>query len=196
MKFRNKQNCSEPFNHYTFTDFFCERELAQYNSIDVSTAAAAINGARTTNTNRFFINEKNIHKSPLFGRIIDFFTRDEIIDMFEKESGRVIRGNYLRVEFIEDKQSSWLEPHVDINEKIVSLLMYFNTTNESEDIGTSLYNSEKEFVTTVPYRNNTGFYFFPSDNTWHGLEPITIKEKRQAIMINYCTFETEFEIPQ
>jgi len=126
---------------------------------------------------------------------VDFFLRDEIIDMFEKESGKKIRGNYLRVEFIEDREKSWLEPHVDISEKIMSLLIYLNNTGESEDIGTALYDNEKRYVKTVPYIDNTGFYFYPSDNTWHGLESVKIKERRRAVMINYCTFETEFKIP-
>ena len=92
-------------------------------------------------------------------RIIDFFLSDDIICMFEQESGKTIRGNYLRVELIEDKEKSWLKPHVDINEKIMSFILYLNNTNESLDIGTSLYNNNKELVTTVPYINNTGFYF-------------------------------------
>ena len=196
MKFRNKKHEIVPFEHYTFTDFFCEKELANINKIQLECHAASLDGARTTNNNRFFVDKENMQSNSALNRIVDFFLKDETIGMFEEESGLKIRGNYLRVEFIEDKEKSWLEPHVDIKEKQMSFLVYLNNTDENEDIGTALYDSNKQYVTTVPYINNTGFYFYPGDNTWHGLESIEIKERRRAVMVNYCTFETEFKIPE
>ena len=53
MKFRNKKRCSEPFKHYTFTDFFCDRELADIDNIKLQQHTASLDGARTTNNNRF-----------------------------------------------------------------------------------------------------------------------------------------------
>ena len=137
-----------------------------------------------------------MHNNFTLERIVEFFLKKNIIDMFEEESGKKIRGNYLRVEFIEDKEKSWLEPHVDISEKLMSFLVYLNNTNEDESIGTALYNEDKEFIKTVPYIDNTGFYFYPGNNTWHGLESVDIKERRRAVMVNYCTFKTEFKIPE
>ena len=195
MKFQNKQCNVNPFSHYTFTDFFCDKELADINNIKINNHSAMLDGERATNNNRFFVNKDNMWSSSVLNRAVDFFLKDETIDMFEKESNVKIRGNYLRIELIEDKEKSWLEPHVDIDEKIMSFLLYLNNTGESSDIGTALYNDKKEYITTVPYINNTGFYFYPSNNTWHGLESINIKERRRAIMVNYCTFKTEFKVP-
>jgi len=194
MKFRNKQCSINPFQHYIFTDFFCDKELADIENIKIDDHSASLDGERASNGNRFFVNKENMWSSSALNRIVDFFLRDETINMFESESNVKIRGNYLRIELIEDKEKSWLEPHVDINEKIMSFLVYLNTTDESPDIGTALYNNKKEYITTVPFINNTGFYFYPSNNTWHGLESINIKERRRAIMVNYCTFKTEFKV--
>ena len=196
MKFQNKQCSVNPFSHYTFTDFFSDKELVDINNIKIYNHSAMLDGERATNNNRFFVNKDNMWSSSVLNRIVDFFLRDETIDMFEKESNAKIKGNYLRVELIEDKEKSWLEPHVDINEKIMSFLVYLNNTDESPDIGTSLYNNKKEHITTVPYIDNTGFYFYPSNDTWHGLESINIKERRRAVMVNYCTFKTEFKVPR
>tara|TARA_R110001632_G_scaffold47182_2_gene119509 strand:- start:117 stop:707 length:591 start_codon:yes stop_codon:yes gene_type:complete len=196
MKFQNKQCSVNPFSHYTFTDFFSDKELVDINNIKIYNHSAMLDGERANNNNRFFVNKDNMWSSSVLNRIVDFFLRDETIDMFEKESNAKIKGNYLRVELIEDKEKSWLEPHVDINEKIMSFLVYLNNTDESLDIGTSLYNNKKEHITTVPYIDNTGFYFYPSNDTWHGLESINIKERRRAIMVNYCTFKTEFKVPR
>ena len=196
MKFRNKQCSTNPFEHYTFTEFFCEKELADIDKIKLSNHTASLNGARTTNSNRFFVDKENMWSNSALNRTVDFFLRDEIIDMFEKESNIKIRGNYLRIELIEDSEKSWLEPHVDISEKIMSFLVYLNNTEESESIGTALYDKNKKYVKTVPYINNQGFYFYPSNDTWHGLESVDIKERRRAVMVNYCTFKTEFKVPE
>lgn len=196
MKFRNKQCNDKPFKHYTFTDFFCDKELSNIDNIKLKNHSASLRGARTSNNNRFFVDNENMHNNFTLERIVEFFLKKDIIDMFEEESGKKIRGNYLRVEFIEDKEKSWLEPHVDISEKLMSFLVYLNNTNEDESIGTALYNEDKEFIKTVPYIDNTGFYFYPGNNTWHGLESVDIKERRRAVMVNYCTFKTEFKIPE
>ena len=196
MKFRNKKSCCEPFEHYTFTDFFCDNELADINNIKLHSHSASLSGARTTNNNRFFVDKQNMWSNSALNRIVDFFLKDDVIDMFEEESNVKIRGNYLRIEFIEDSEKSWLEPHVDISEKLMSFLVYLNNTGESESIGTALYNTDKEYIKTVPFINNQGFYFYPSNDTWHGLESVQIKERRRAVMVNYCTFKTEFEVPE
>jgi len=196
MKFRNKQLSSDPFEHYTFTEFFCEKELADIDRIKLSKNTASLDGARTTNNNRFFVDKKNMWSSSVLNRTVDFFLRDEVINMFEEESNVKIRGNYLRIELIEDSEKSWLEPHVDISEKIMSFIVYLNNTEESESIGTALYDKNKQYVKTVPYINNQGFYFYPSNDTWHGLESVDIKARRRAVMVNYCTFKTEFKVPE
>jgi len=185
---------SEPFNHYTFKDVFSESELSGILSIDLFKFSAELHGERASNKNRFFANVDNINTNDAIKSIVEYFLSDDVVNHFEKESGRNIRGNYLRVEFIEDREKSWLKPHVDIHEKILSMMIYLNNTDESEDIGTSIYDSEQKLAKIVPYRHNTGFYFYPSHDTWHGLEPIKIKNSRKAIMINYCTFETEFKV--
>ena len=41
------------------------------------------------------------------------------------------------------------------------------------------HNNKKEHITTVPYIDNTGFYFYPSNDTWHGLESINIKDLKK-----------------
>jgi hypothetical protein len=194
MKISNITCDSSPFNYYSFSDVFCENELNQIVNIDLFKHSAKLEGERASNTNRFFANDENRKNHEIIDHIINYFSDSEVISHFENESGRKISGNYLRIEFIADTESSWLKPHVDINEKIMSMMIYLNTTDENLNIGTSVYDEDMKLVKTVPYIHNTGFYFYPSHNTWHGLEPIKIKTSRKAIMVNYCTFKTEFTV--
>ena len=194
MRISNITCDNYPFNHYTFKDVFTDDELLDICNMDLYKFSAKLDGARASNTNRFFANEENRKKNNTINSLVDYFLNPDIVSHFENESNKKIAGNYLRIEFIEDHESSWLQPHVDIHEKLMSMMIYLNTTDESESIGTSIYDSEKQLVKIIPYIHNTGFYFYPSDNTWHGLEPITIKKSRKAIMVNYCTFKTEFTV--
>ena len=191
---RNKITIHSPFTHYAVKDIFCEKELNEIRKIDLELHSGKLDGERASNQNRFFITKSNIKNNFIFERIIDYFSRSGVIEMFEKESKNIIKGNYLRVEFLEDKESSWLEPHCDIEEKLLSLIIYLNDTDEDEKNGTVLYDEDMKKVKTVPFIDNSGFYFFAGKNTWHGLEPIKIKESRKAIMVNYCTFPTEFSV--
>lgn len=194
MKISNITCDSSPFNHYSFSDVFCENELREIANIDLLKHSSKLEGERASNTNRFFANEENRKSHNVIDRIVTYFSSNDAISHFENESNRKISGNYLRIEFIEDTESSWLKPHVDINEKIMSMMIYLNTTDENPNIGTSVYDQDLKLVKTIPYVHNTGFYFYPSHDTWHGLEPIKIKTSRKAIMVNYCTFKTEFKL--
>jgi hypothetical protein len=100
---------------------------------------------------------------------------------------------FIRTELIMDNEGFWLEPHVDIPEKKLSMMIYLNRSNDEGIPGTTLYDNNLNEIYETPYKNNTGFYFFPSENTWHGVKTFKDK-KRMALMINVTTFETEFEL--
>ena len=214
MKISNIICDSYPFNHYSFSDVFCENELNDLQQIYSGTEinwerrgsgqrwgstsnvdyTQKTRGIKILDTNRFFANHENRKTHNVIDRIVSYFSRNDTIAHFENESGRKIFGNYLRVEFIADTQATKLKPHRDVSEKIMSMMIYLNTTDEDPNIGTAIYDSDKILIKTVPYSYNTGFYFYPGENTWHGVEPVTIKTVRKAIMINYCTFEAEFKL--
>jgi len=79
----------------------------------------------------------------------------------------------------------------------MSCLLFANPFNESENLGTDLYEvNDKKLnkVKTVPYRNNYGYFFTSGTNTWHGMEKKEIKRERRCIQINYVTFKTDWPI--
>jgi hypothetical protein len=61
------------------------------------------------------------------------------------------------------------EIHDDVSSKVLTAVTYVYPLTSR---GTILYNSEKEYVTEVPWRLNTTLIFPPLDNiTWHSYEP-------------------------
>ena len=66
--------------------------------------------------------------------------------------------------------------------------------NESENLGTDLYDEKLNKVKTVPYKNNYGYFFTSGPNTWHGMEKKEIKKERRCLQINYVSFQTDWKV--
>ena len=75
------------------------------------------------------------------------------------------------------------------------MLIDVNPYDESESLGTDIYDSNLRVVKTIPYRDNYAYMFAPGDNTWHGLEMKEIAKERRSILVNYVTFETGWKLP-
>ena len=73
-------------------------------------------------------------------------------------------------------------------------MIWINKYDESDLLGTDLYNDNYDLVKTIKYINNNGYFFSSGNDTWHGLEMKEIKKERRCIQINYVTFETEWKV--
>ena len=82
MKFKNKQCSNIPFIHYTFRDFFSDKELLDIENINILNHSTSLDGERASNNNRFFVDKDNMWSKSTLNRIIDFFLSDDIICMF------------------------------------------------------------------------------------------------------------------
>ena len=146
---------------------------------------------------RRFIKKDNSENFPHINNLIEELrskdTHGYIGELIKKD----LNNSYVRVEIICDRQGFWLKPHCDIKEKLISCLVFANPFNESENLGTDLYEmNDKKLnkVKTVPYRNNYGYFFTSGPNTWHGMEKKEIKRERRCLQINYVTFKTDWPI--
>ena len=146
---------------------------------------------------RRFIKKDNSENFPHINNLIEELrskdTHGYIGELIKKD----LNNSYVRVEIICDRQGFWLKPHCDIKEKLISCLLFANPFNESENLGTDLYEmNDKKLnkVKTVPYRNNYGYFFTSGPNTWHGMEKKEIKRERRCLQINYVTFKTDWPI--
>lgn len=195
MEIINSKKWQVPFPHYTFENFFTQEESQNYCDIDLHMEGNQLTKTRTSSKTRIYLNEELCSKYPIYEQLRRYFLDSDTIKLFEKLSGSSM-PKYLRIETIKDTGVSWLEPHCDISEKKLSLLIFINDVDESTSLGTDLYDDCKTLIKTVPYIHNTGYFFFPGENTWHGLEKKEIKKHRRMIMVNYVTFPTEIVIPE
>ena len=208
---------SSPFNHWDLNEpltkeainEICNTEivdLAQMNIDPDGTRAVdggegkfregIMNGGKATKF-RCFIKKDNSEDFPHINNLIEELRSKDAHGYIGELIKKDLNNSYVRVEIICDRQGFWLKPHCDIKEKLMSCLLFANPFNESENLGTDLYEmNDKKLnkVKTVPYRNNYGYFFTSGPNTWHGMEKKEIKRERRCIQINYVTFKTDWPI--
>ncbi len=143
---------------------------------------------------RCFITKENTEKFPSLTKLINELQSKETYSKISNLIGKDLSNSYVRVEVICDRKGFWLKPHCDIKEKLVSCLLFVNKSNESESLGTDLYNEKLEKVKTVPYKNNYGYFFTSGPNTWHGMEKKEIVKERRCLQVNYVSFSTDWKV--
>ena len=143
---------------------------------------------------RCFITKENTEKFPSLTKLINELQSKETYSKISNLVDKDLSNSYVRVEVICDRKGFWLKPHCDIKEKLVSCLLFVNESNESETLGTDLYNEKLEKVKTVPYKNNYGYFFSSGPNTWHGMEKKEIVKERRCLQVNYVSFPTDWKV--
>jgi hypothetical protein len=121
--------------------------------------------------------------------ISEAFQDKRITDTIEKVFGTDLAGTYLRIEFAQDTDGFWLEPHTDLGVKSFTMLLYLSDEEGHDDLGTDVYDANKKHVARSPFAPNLAFVFVPGGDTYHGFERRPIKGVRKSLIINYVTDE-------
>ncbi len=116
------------------------------------------------------------------------FQRPEAARLFSETLGipaDEIEGSYLRIEYIQDTDGAWLEPHRDIREKLFSMVIYLCTGPEAKDWGTDIYGDDKKWVGRSSAEFISAVIFVPGPHSWHGFDKRPIIGVRRLMEINY-----------
>jgi hypothetical protein len=211
----NKSKKSDtPFEHWEYKDALTEeaiKEIINVDIADVNEHNITYDGTRAIDDGaaefregissggkaikfRCFITKENSQNFPNLVKFIRELQSKKTHETISKLIKKDLSNSYVRVEVICDRKGFWLKPHCDIKEKILSGLIFINKLNESEDLGTDLYNEKLEKVKTLPYKNNYGYFFTSGPNTWHGMEKKEILKERRCLQVNYVTFSTDWKV--
>ena len=213
LKTRSKFH-NVPFDHWELNkpltketiEEICRAEIVNLNNMNVNydgTRAidggegkfrAGISSGGMALKFRCFIGKDNSKDFPNLESLISELRSKETYSYISEIIKKDLSNSYVRVEVIADRQGFWLKPHCDIKEKLISSLIFANSFNESEDLGTDLYDKKLVRVKTVPYKDNYGYFFTSGPNTWHGMEKKEIKKVRRCLQINYVTFKTDWPV--
>ena len=115
------------------------------------------------------------------------FQSEEITRTIEQTFGTSLAGSYLRMEYAQDIDGFWLQPHSDLGVKLFTLLLYLSDDPAHASLGTDIYDADKAHVGTAPFIPNGAMIFVPADNTFHGFEARPISGVRKSLIVNYVT---------
>ena len=145
-------------------------------------------GTRNTyNDSRCFITPELRRKFPTCEALSQALQRPDVARLMAETCNIQVAGGYLRMEYIQDLDGAWLEPHRDIREKLFSMVIYLFIGPDAATWGTDIYDAEKRWVGRSAGEFNSGVIFVAGPATWHGFDPRPIVGVRRLMEINYVS---------
>jgi len=193
---------SIPFQYWEITDCLDNETLDEISFANIPIGDRAYDGTRAADHTgegidgklRLFITKTNCHNFPYLKILINKFQSKSIASKISQFLEKDLSESFVRLEVIGDKKGFWLQPHKDIKEKLMTMMIWSNPYNESQNLGTDFYDDNFKIVKTIKYIHNAGYFFSSGSDTWHGLELKEIKKERRCIQINYVSFETDWPV--
>ncbi len=202
MNIKNLVEHTFPFKHWEISNCLDQDTIKEISLAKIPEGNRAYDGTRAADHTgegvdgklRLFISKENSLYFPKITNLINILQKKETYENISNLIDKDLSNSYVRLEIISDKKGFWLKPHKDIPEKLMTMMIWINKYDESELLGTDLYNDNYDLVKTIKYIHNNGYFFSSGNDTWHGLEMKEIKKERRCIQINYVTFKTEWKV--
>jgi hypothetical protein len=186
-----------PFTHWALKDVLPE-DIRQ-GLISLPVAPATNYGGSVDKRNMLmggqqYLGEEWRANYPVCQQVCELFASPEVVTALQQTFSIRLRGSWLRVGYHVDGDGFQLEPHMDIREKLITINVYLDKTNQDEQLGTDLYVYDGDYdhdnfrhVGVLPSPNNSALVFLPCANSWHGFEQRHITGERKVLIVNYVT---------
>ena len=187
-----RSHCAtEPYRHWFLEDVLPEAAGYALRSLPFDPPQIDDTEGRreTHNATRVFVSAENRARYPVCQAIAEALQDPATVERIERICDVDLTGSFLRIEYCQDTDGFWLEPHTDIGAKLFTMLIYLSTEPESESWGTDIFDAAGDHVATAPCAFNSGLIFVPGNDTWHGFRKRPITGVRQSIIVNYVKDE-------
>lgn len=141
------------------------------------------------NDTRLYFDKANNARFDVCAALAESFQSGAVVGAIKSIMGADLDGTYLRIEYAQDTDGFWLEPHTDIGVKRFTMLYYLSDGPGHDQLGTDIYAGTQTHVARTPFAPNTAMIFVPASDTWHGFEKRPINGVRKTVIINYVTDE-------
>lgn len=186
-----RRSFSDPYPYYLIDNLFpaaVADELA-----DLPFKAPELHGVsgkrELHNDTRSYFDEAGMGRFPVMSRVAEALQSPDVIRTFAEAFGAPLDETYLRLEYAQDIDGFWLQPHTDLGVKKFTCLIYLSQGQGHETLGTDIYADPQTHVGASPFRRNSAMIFVPGSNTWHGFEKRPIDGVRRSVILNYVTPE-------
>jgi hypothetical protein len=184
---RRSERAELPYRHWKLRDVFPEALCTGILTLPiVPPALGRTDGTRASyNDRRTFITPLLREKFPVCEALAAALQRPDVARTMAESCDIPVAGSFLRMEYMQDIDGAWLEPHRDIPEKLFSMVIYLFTGPDAKEWGTDIYDADRRRVGRSSGDFNSGVIFVPGPNTWHGFDPRPIVGVRRLMEINY-----------
>lgn len=187
------RHISEPFDYWLIDDVLPSRVIDDILALPFEPPADTVFDGRreTNNSSRVYFTPANRQRFEVCEEVAGAFSDAAVTGALEQVTGAGLSRGLLRIEYCQDVNGFWLEPHLDISVKLFTMLVYLSGEPELRDAGTDIYDASPGHrrVATAPYEKNKGLIFIPGSNTWHGFSKRPIRGVRKSIIVNWVTPE-------
>jgi len=180
----------QPYRHWMLRDVLPADMAATLDALPFPAPAVnGVSGSREIHNNtRRYIDAEAIAGHTACAALAEAFQHPDTVAAVEEATGARLGGCCLRIEYAQDTDGFWLQPHTDLGVKKFTLLYYLGPDGEP-DLGTDVYLDAKTWSHRAPFTPGAALAFVPSDRTWHGFEPRPIPVVRKSLIVNYVTEE-------
>jgi hypothetical protein len=189
--FASARGGDKPYKHWFLEDSLSPAAVDAV--IALPFAAPALDGVsgrrEVHNATRKYFDADNRTQFPVAGAMSDALQSEAVTRAVEKTFGAKLNGTYLRIEYAQDIDGFWLEPHTDLGVKSFTFLIYLSKEPSHDNLGTDIYDTNKKHIGRSPFKPGGAMIFVPSNITYHGFEPRKIEGVRKSIIVNYVTNE-------
>ena len=179
----------EPYRHWIVSNVF-PPDLARvlgalpFAPVDVG----GLSGKRELHNDvRHYFDAANNARFTACAAVAEAFQSSAVVETIEQTTRANLAGAFVRLEYAQDVEGFWLEPHTDLGVKRFSMLIYLAPADGQEDLGTDIYSAPGAWAKRIPFAANTALVFVPDENTWHGMERRRIVGVRKSVIMNYVT---------
>ena len=189
--FASAKRHETPYRHWLLSA--CVPEAAIDEIIGLPFPAPGLGGVsgkrEVHNATRKYFDVENRAQFPVVAAVSEALQDTRVTKAVESTFGTKLDGTYLRIEYAQDTDGFWLEPHSDLGVKLFTYLLYVSREPSHGDLGTDIYDADKRQVGRSPFVPNSAMVFVPSTITLHGFEPRRIEGVRKSVIVNYVTNE-------
>ena len=178
---------TQPFGHWLLDDALPPEVAHAIPALPISPPEIGdtLGKRETHNSKRVFFSAENRARFPVCESLSSALQNPATIGRLKALTGVDLRGHFLRIEYCQDRQGFWLEPHTDIGAKRFTMLVYLSETSDAGDWGTDIYDASLKHLGQAPGGFNKGLIFIPGHDTWHGVEKRSYNGVRKSIIVNY-----------
>ncbi len=180
---------TRPYRYWLLSEVLTEAACEAIRELPV--AAPEISdyaGTRESNNDsRGYFNPETCARFEVCAEVVETFKDARVVGALEETCGVALSRGRLRIEYTQDRDGFWLEPHKDIPVKLFTMLIYLSTEPELADAGTDIFDPSLNHVGRAPFAPNHGLIFIPGADTWHGFVRRPINGIRRSLIVNYVT---------